>query len=635
MTVTVPQTEVVLRKLEETWAPPSPIRHFFTTVDHKDIGKRYLVTSFVFFCIAGLEAVAMRTQLIEPDNGLVGPKLFDQLFTMHGVTMIFLFVTPMLSGFGNYLVPLQIGARDMAFPRMNALSYWIYLLSGIYLYSSFLFSTAPSCGWFCYAPLSEKIATPDRSVDFYSLGLIFLTISTTAGAVNFIVTIFKLRAPGMSLNRLPLFCWAQLATQFSVIFALPALTAANLMQELDRKFDFRFFQPKHGGDTLLYQHLFWLFGHPDVYIIFLPAVGIVSTVVPTFSQRPIVGYVWMALATMATAFVGFGVWVHHMFATGMPQITMAFFSAASLLITIPSGVQIFGWCATAITGRPILRTPMLFVLGFIVVFVIGGVSGVMFAAIPFDQQVTDSYFVVAHFHYVLFGGSVMPIFAGLYYWFPKLTGRMYDERLGQLSFWLIFLGMNLAFFPMHISGLLGMPRRVYTYLPGLGWDVFNLLSSIGAYVTATGIAVVAVNLLVSRRRGAPAGDNPFYGGTLEWATSSPPPQYNFAAIPTVRSAYPVWDPVDRAEDEQRLARAQLVLADGHQALATTVNEGEGDRVLEMPSESPWPLALAAALALVFTALLLDHFVTAAVFGLPAAASLVAWHTQKSWHHEAL
>jgi heme/copper-type cytochrome/quinol oxidase subunit 1 len=324
-----------------------------------------------------------------------------------------------------------------------------------------------------------------------------------------------------------------------------------------------------------------------------------------------------------------------MFATGLPQITMAFFSAASLLITIPSGVQIFGWCATAVSGRPILRTPMLFALGFIVVFVIGGVTGVMFAAIPFDQQVTDSYFVVAHFHYVLFGGVAMPIFAGLYYWFPKITGRLYNELLGQVSFWLIFVGMNLTFFPMHISGLLGMPRRVYTYPAGLGWDVYNLLSTLGAYTVAAGVAVVAVNLLVSRRTGAPAGDNPFNAATLEWATSSPPPHYNFPVVPTVRSREPAWDAGARADDLRRLDDGELVLAGGHQTIATTVNEAEGDRMLEMPSESPWPLALAFTLALVFTALLLDHFATAALLGLPVLASLAAWHRQKPWFHEAV
>jgi heme/copper-type cytochrome/quinol oxidase subunit 1 len=363
------ERERVVRRLDEAWAPPGPLRDFLTTVDHKKIGVRYLVTAWIFFAAGGLLAVAMRTQLIEPESSLIGPRTYNELFTVHGVTMIFLFVTPMLSGgFGNYLVPLMIGARDMAFPRLNALSYWIYLASGIFIYSSFAFGEAPTCGWFCYSPLGDKF-TAGRGTDFYSLGLLFLTISSTVGAINFVVTIFKLRAPGMSLNRLPLFCWAILGTSFSQIFALPSLSAANVMQELERKVGFHFFDASHGGDAILYQHLFWIFGHPDVYIIFLPAIGIVSAVVPVFSQRPMVARAWLALATMATAAIGFGVWVHHMFAVGLPQITMGFFSAASLVIAIPSGVQIFGWTATAITGRPILRTPMLFVLGFVVVFV--------------------------------------------------------------------------------------------------------------------------------------------------------------------------------------------------------------------------------------------------------------------------
>src|SRR5919199_1656427 len=385
-----------------------------------------------------LEALAMRTQLAVPDAGVLGPKVYNELFSMHGVTMIFFFITPMLNGFGNYIVPLQIGARDMAFPRMNALSYWIYLASGIFMYSSFLVGEAPNDGWFNYVPLAEKFFTPGLNIDFYDLGLLFLTVSSTVGATNFLVTIFKLRAPGMSLNRIPLFCWGIVAQSFSLIFALPALSVANIFLELQRKLGFHFFDHAHGGVSLLWQHLFWIFGHPDVYIIFLPAIGIVSSVIPTFSRRPIVAYTWLALATVATAVIGFGVWVHHMFATGLPQVTMTFYAAASLLITIPSGVQIFGWTATVLTGKPVIRTPMLFVLGFIVVFVIGGVTGVMFAVIPFDQQVTDSYFVVAHFHYVLFGGAVFPIFAGLFYWYPKLTGRMYHEGLGVLSFWLFF-----------------------------------------------------------------------------------------------------------------------------------------------------------------------------------------------------
>jgi cytochrome c oxidase subunit I+III len=612
-------------RLEQLWAEPSGLHTFLTSVNHKKIGKRYLVTAFTFFVLAGIEALTMRTQLAAPDLRLVRPKEFNQLFSMHGVTMIFLFVTPMLSGFGNYFVPLMIGARDMAFPRMNAFSYWVYLASGMFMYSSLFARIAPNDGWFNYVPLSSHDYTPGWNIDFYNLGLLFLTISTTAGAVNFIVTIFKLRAPGMSINRMPLFCWAVLATSFSVIFALPALSVANMLLELDRRFGFHFFDVPNGGDTLLWQHLFWIFGHPDVYIIFLPAIGIVSSIVPVFSRRPIVMYPWMALSTVVTATIGFGVWVHHMFATGLPQMTMTFYAAASLLITIPSGVQIFGWTATVLSGRPWLRTPMLFVLGFLVVFVVGGVTGVMFAAIPFDQQVTDSYFVVAHFHYVLFGGAVFPIFAALHYWFPKITGRMYSERLGVVSFWIFFAGFNLTFFPMHISGLLGMPRRIWTYHDGLGWGIYNLLSTIGAFTLAVGILLVVVNLLVSRTVGPPAGPDPWGANSLEWATTSPPPEYNFAVIPLVRSADPNWDLADRIDDWRRLEEGHYVLESGHETPATTVLDGDIDRVLEMPSESPWPFLLTLALALFFVLFLTEHYVAAAGSSVLIAAALAGWH----------
>ncbi len=617
-----------VERLERLWEEPAGIRTALLTVDHKKIGVRYLITASLFFVAAGLEALALRAQLASPRNDLLGPKTFNALFTMHGVTMIFLFVTPMLSGFGNYFVPLMIGSRDMAFPRLNAFSYWVYLSSGLFLYSSFLFGVAPNDGWFNYVPLSEHAFTPGRNIDFYALGLTFLAISSTAGAVNFIVTIFRLRAPGMSINRMPLFCWAVLGTSFSLLFALPALTAANVFLELERKFGFHFFQPAKGGDPLLWQHLFWIFGHPDVYIIFLPAVGIVSSIVPVFSRREIVAYAWVALATVATAFIGFGVWVHHMFATGLPQISMIFFSAASLIITIPSGVQVFAWSATALRGRPVLKTPFLFVLGFITVFVIGGLTGVMFAAIPFDQQVTDSYFVVAHFHYVLFGGAVFPIFGAVYYWLPKITGRLLDERLGQASFWLIFVGFNLTFFPMHISGLYGMPRRVYTYPDGMGWGIYNLFSTIGSFTLALGILAVIVNVAWSRRSGEPAGSDPWGGNTLEWATTSPPPHYNFPVIPIVTSANPNWDVVDRLADTTRLNRGELVLDGGHETLATTLLDADSDEVLEMPSESPWPLLVALALSVVFVFLLVDHFVVAAIGGLLTAAAVAGWHSEE-------
>ena len=532
-------TTASVEQLERAWAEPGRLVTAIATVDHKKIGVRYLVTASVFFVLAGLEAMLMRTQLAEPNSGLLTPEAYNQLFSMHGITMIFLFVTPMLSGFGNYLVPLQIGARDMAFPRLNAFSYWVFLASGLFIYSSLLIGRAPDAGWFDYVPLAGR--SPGLNIDFYGLGLIFVGISTTAGAINFIVTILRLRAPGMSLSRIPLFCWAVLATSLSIVFAIPSLTADCLLLELSRKWGFHFFDHGAGGDPLLWQHLFWVFGHPDVYIIFLPAVGIVSSIVPVFSRRPMAAYPLVVLATLAIGFLGFGVWVHHMFAVGLPQVTMSVFAAASMAIAIPSGIQVFAWLATIIGGRPVLRTPFLFVVGFLVVFVIGGLTGVMFAVIPFDQQVTDSYFVVAHFHYVLFGGAVFPIFAGLYYWLPKITGRMLDERLGVASFWLVFVGFNLAFFPMHISGLLGMPRRVYTYPDHMGWGVLNLLSTIGGFVLAAGILVILGNVVWSLRRGAPAGDDPWGGNTLEWATTSPPPHYNFARIPIVRSADPNWE----------------------------------------------------------------------------------------------
>jgi cytochrome c oxidase subunit I+III len=616
-------------RLERIWTEPPGIVGWATTTNHKRIGVRYFFTSFAFFTAGGVEALIIRTQLAQPDGGAVGPSTFNEAFSLHGLTMIFLFVTPMLSGaFGNYLVPLMIGARDMAFPRMNALSYWIYLAAGIFIYSSVLVGSPPNTGWFSYVPLADRPYNEGLNVDFYNLGLLFLTVSSTVGATNFIVTIFKLRAPGMSLNRLPLFCWAILATSFSLVFALPALSAANIFLELERKLGFHFFDAAQGGDPVLWQHLFWIFGHPDVYIIFLPAVGIVSTIVATFAQRPMVAYPWVALATMMTAFIGFGVWAHHMFAVGLPQISMTFFAAASLVIVVPSGIQVFAWATTLLTGRPLVRTPLLFVLGFVVTFVVGGLSGVMFAAIPFDQQVTDSYFVVAHFHYVLFGGAVFPVFAAMHFWFPKATGRLYHETLGQVSFWVFFVGFNLTFFPMHVSGLLGMPRRVYTYHPGLGWDAYNLASTVGAFLLAAGILLVVVNLTASRFAGAPAGPDPWLGETLEWATTSPPPEFNFPVIPTVRSVSPNWDVADRREDQRRLEQGELVLAGGHETPATTVLDADLDEVLSMPSGSPWPLVVALALSLLFVMLLVGHYVVAVGAAALTLAAVAGWHLQE-------
>ncbi|MDQ5873991.1 MAG: cbb3-type cytochrome c oxidase subunit I, partial [Actinomycetota bacterium] len=472
----------VAERLEGIWGERPGLITWFQTVDHKKLGFKYLYTGMVFFVFGGIESLIIRAQLADANLEVVDPETYNQMFSMHGTTMMFLFIVPVLSGFGNYFVPLMIGARDMAFPRLNAFGYWAFLGAGIFMHSSFLIGKAPNNGWFNYVPLANSEFTPGVNIDFYVLGLIFLGFSTTAGAINFIVTILKLRAPGMSINRMPIFVWGELALGLAVVFAQPPLTAALVMLELDRKLGFHFFDSTQGGDAVLWQHLFWIFGHPWVYILVLPAFGLVSMMIPAFTRRPMIGYIYIVVAEMAVALIGFGVWVHHMFAVGIPQIALSFTSLSSFMVTIPSAIQVFAWLATLIAGKPILKTPMLFVLGFVFTFVLGGLSGVMFAAIPFDLQTTDSYFVVAHIHYVIIGGSVFPIFGGLYYWLPKMTGRMLDERLGKLSFWLMFAGFNLAFFPMHISGLLGQPRRTYTYQEGLGWDIWNLLSTIGAFV---------------------------------------------------------------------------------------------------------------------------------------------------------
>jgi cytochrome c oxidase subunit I+III len=619
-------------RLERIWQERPGVLGWLTTTDHKRIGLLYLFTSMVFFGAGGVEALLVRTQLIRPNNGLLGPQAYDEIFTMHGVTMIFLFVIPISTGaFGNYLLPLMIGARDMAFPRMNALSFWIFAASGLFMYTSVFIGSAPDAGWFDYVPLASKAFSPGPNIDFYCLGIIFNGISTTAAAVNFIVTTFKLRAPGMSLNRMPLFCFAILAVSFALIFALPPLTVATAFLELDRRIGTHFYDLAAGGDPLMWQHLFWIFGHPEVYIIILPAFGIATSIIPTFVRRRMVAFPLVAVAEILVAFIGFGVWAHHMFATGLPTATTVYFAAASLIVVIPSGIQLFAWLTTIVTGQPRFETPLLFIVGFIVFFIVGGLSGVMFAAIPFDQQTTDTYFVVAHFHFVIFGAAVFPLLGGLYYWFPKVSGRMYHEGVAKVSFWLAFVGSAVTFFPMHIVGLLGMPRRTYTYGPGMGWSGLNLLETLGAYVLAAGLILIVVNLLVSLRRGAPAGNDPFRGATLEWATSSPPPEYNFAVIPAISSPYPMWDAEDRKEDVRRAERGELVLDTGHETPATTVVDGVMDEVLDMPSESPWPIVFAGSLGMVFVFLLTGHVTTALVFVGACAVVLAAWHHGESGH----
>jgi cytochrome c oxidase subunit I+III len=615
-----------LDRLSRIWRERSGLVGWLTTTDHKRIGILYFFTALAFFAAGGVEALLIRTQLAGPNGTVLDPNAFNQAMTMHGVTMIFLFVIPMSTGaFGNYLLPLMIGARDMAFPRLNALSYWIYLCSGIFIYVGLASGHAPSAGWFDYVPLASKTYSPGPGIDFYALGLIFNAISTTATAINFIVTIFNLRAPGMSLNRMPLFCFAFLAVSFALVFALPPLTCALLLLELQRLLGFHFYDVGAGGDPILWQNLFWIFGHPEVYIIILPAFGIATAIIPTFTRRRMVAFPLVALAEILVAFIGFGVWVHHMFAVGLSTTTTVYFAAASLIIVIPSGIQLFAWITTIMTGTPRFKTPLLWIVGFIVLFMVGGLSGVAFAAIPFDQQVTDTYFVVAHFHYVIFGAAVFPILGGMYYWFPKVTGRMYFERWGQASFWLSFVGMNLTFFPMHIVGLLGMPRRNYTYDGGMGWTGLNLLETIGAYLLAAGLLMVVVNLAVSLFKGEVAGNDPFGGDTLEWSTTSPPPAYNFPVIPKVSSPYAMWDKEDREEDARNLERGRKVLERGHETPASTAVDADWDEVLTMPSESVWPPVLALALAGIFAFALLELWIVAGVFVLACLAVLAFWH----------
>jgi cytochrome c oxidase subunit I+III len=618
-----------MNRLERIWAEPSGLVGWITTTNHKRIGLLYLFTTLVLFAAGGVEALIVRTQLIKPENGLVGPEAFNQLFTAHGLTMIFFFSIPLSTGaFGNYLLPLMLGARDMAFPRLNAFSYWAFLGSGIFFYSGILTGHGPNSGWFNYTPLSARTFNPGSGIDFYCLALIFNSLSSTIASINFIVTIFRMRAPGMSLNRMPLFAYAFLAVSFALVFALPALTLDCVMLELQRRLGWHFFDAAYGGTPFLWQHLFWFFGHPEVYIIILPAFGIATSIIPTFTGRRMVAFPLVALAEILVAFIGFGVWAHHMFATGLTTITLIYFAAASMVVVIPSAIQIFAWLTTFVTGRAKFTTPLLWITGFIIYFILGGLTGIMFAAIPFNQQLTDTYFVVAHFHFIIFGAAVFPVLGGLYYWFPKVTGKLYDERIGKLSFWLTFIGTGLTFFPMHIVGLLGMPRRIYTYPDHLGWGGYNLVESIGSYLIAVGLLLVVANLVRSLVSGPPSGNNPWGGATLEWSTPSPPPHYNYAVIPKVSSAYPMWDPEDRQTDAVRLERGELVLEDGHLTPASTTLDATWEEVLDMPSESPWPFLAGAALLLVFFMLLGGHlfalWVSLGIF----ACTIVGWHMKE-------
>jgi cytochrome c oxidase subunit I+III len=606
------------RVLERTWNNPHGIIGWLSAVDHKQIGRRSVVTAFVFFTAGGVLAALMRLQLARPNNTFLSPDFYDQTFTMHGTTMMFLFAVPVMLSLGMYFVPLMVGARSIAFPRLNAYGYWMFLFGGIFLYAMFILNTGPDNGWFSYVPLAGPAYSAGKRADVWAQLITFTEVSALVIATCLIVTIFKLRTPGMSLNRMPLFVWSMLVVSFMILFAMPAIMVSSTCLILDRLVGTHFFNPAEGGDPILWQHLFWFFGHPEVYIIFLPALGMMSEVISTFTGRKIVGYIAMVLSVIATGFIGFGVWVHHMFATGLPQLGQSFFTAASIMIVIPTSVQIFCWIATIWTSKRLrLTTPFLYMASFFFVFIVGGLTGVMLAAVPLNRQVHDTYFVVAHLHYVLIGGSLFPLLGAVYYWFPKMTGRMMRESLGKLSFWLLFVGFNLTFFPMHLLGLEGMPRRVYTYPGNMGWNTLNALATVGAFIIFLSLLVYLVNVVQALVAGAPAPANPWEAPTLEWATASPPPPYNFLPQPTVASGEPLWHP--------ELAPPPVVgmSADTRDVLVTYLLDAEPDHRYTMPGPSLWPFLAAVATSVMFIWSIFHAW--GVVWGsIPIFVTLVGW-----------
>jgi cytochrome c oxidase subunit I+III len=609
-------------ELRATWSDPPGLIGWLATVDHKRIGRRYIATALVFFLAAGVLALLMRIQLARPENHFIGPDQYSQLFSLHGSAMMFLFAVPVMEAFAIFAVPLMVGTRNISFPRLNAFSYWVYLFGGIMIFAAFALDVGPEAGWTGYVPLASSDFSPGKRTDFWAQMITFTEVAALCVAVELVATVMAMRAPGMTLARIPLFVWSMLITSLMIIFAMPAVMLGSSFLITDRLVGTQFYNVAEGGDTLLWQHLFWFFGHPEVYIIFMPALGMISSIVETFSRRPIFGYTPMVLALVATGFLSFGLWVHHMFVTGLPPLGNSFYTAASMMIAIPSGVQVFCWLATLWSGRPWsangrIATPLLFVLGFFGLFVLGGLTGVMLAAVPLNTQVHDSYFVVAHFHYVLIGGALFPLLGATYFWFPKFTGRLLSERLGRWHFWLFFIGFNVTFFPMHLLGMLGMPRRVYTYAPDLGWEVPNLIATVGSWVIAASVLVFLVNVLRSAFSGALAPDNPWGAPDLLWATSSPPTPHNFEAVPVVDGRTPLW-PLDKP-----LPMMSGLASDRRETLLTSALEAVPATRWAMPAPDLWPLWSALAVTALFVWSIFDPW--GVVWGaIPLAIALTAW-----------
>jgi cytochrome c oxidase subunit I+III len=633
-----PATPVSDEVFGRIWDIPPGLWGRLVTVQNGPLGHRFIVTALFFFVLGGYDALRIRLQLAVPENTFLDPETYNRVFTMHGSVMMFLFSIPLIQGVTTLVLPQMLGAREFPFPRLTSFSYWTFLFGGLLFYLSVLLDAVPDTGWFAYTPLSDKEFSPGKGLDFWLLGLNVAEIGAIAGAIEMIIAFFHMRAPGMTLNRVPIFAWALLVTAFMILFAFTPLIVGTTLLELDRDFGTHFFRPAKGGDPLLWQHIFWIFGHPDVYIQFLPAVGIISMIIPVFTRRALVGYPFVVMALVAVGFLSFGLWVHHMFATGLPELSLSFFSVASMLIAIPSGIQIFAWIATIWRGKPVWKTPFLFVVGFFLTFVLGGLTGVMVAVAPFDLQAHDTHFVVAHFHYVLIGGMLFPIFAAIYYWSPKYfhDGVMLSERLGKWHFWLLFIGFNVTFFPMHITGLLGMPRRVYTYQPGLGLELPNLISTVGAFIIAASMVVFFWNLVSSWRRDERPHANPWNSDSLEWSPPTPVPQYGYRRLPIVRSRHPLWDQENLEAGDERTKTVVEMLTNWplhyRAQITTTALDAEPKELFRIATDSIWPLVLAGGLMAATLFFIFDQVLISVISLVVSAIALIAWHRDDGADH---